>query len=36
MGIWMSQRLLKKPINRKDIITLSKPEEKIEEILTFM
>ena len=29
-------RLIEKPMNRKDIITLSKPEEKIEEILSFI
>ena len=29
-------RIIKKPTNRKDVITLSKPEEKIEEILTFI
>ena len=29
-------RLLKKPINRKEIITLSKPEEKIDEIILFI
>ena len=29
-------RLLEKPINRKDITTLSKPEEKIDEILIFI
>ena len=29
-------RLVEKPINRKDIITLSKPEEKIDEILIFI
>ena len=29
-------RLIEKPINRKEIITLSKPEEKIEEILLFI
>ena len=29
-------RLIEKPKNRKDIITLSKPEEKIEEILFFI
>ena len=29
-------RLIKKPMNRKDIITLSKPEEKINEILIFI
>ncbi len=29
-------RLVKKPISRKNIITLSKPEEKIDEILSFI
>ena len=29
-------KLVEKPINRKDIITLSKPEEKIDEILIFI
>ena len=29
-------RLVEKPLNKKDIITLSKPEEKIEEILVFI
>ncbi len=29
-------RIVEKPINRKEIITLSKPEEKIEEILLFI
>jgi len=29
-------RLIEKPMNRKDIITLSKPEEKIDEILLFI
>ena len=29
-------RLIEKPINRKDIITLSKPEEKIVEIINFI
>ncbi len=29
-------RLIEKPINRKDIITLSKPEEKIDEIIVFI
>lgn len=29
-------RLVEKPINRKDIITLSKPEEKINEIIVFI
>jgi len=29
-------RLIEKPINRKEIITLSKPEEKIDEILSFI
>ena len=29
-------RLIEKPINRKDILTLSKPEEKISEILDFI
>jgi len=29
-------RITKKPINRKDIITLSKPEEKIKEITTYI
>jgi len=29
-------RLIEKPINRRDIITLSKPEEKIDEILIFI
>ena len=29
-------RLVEKPINRKDIITLSKPEEKIDEIIDFI
>ena len=29
-------RLIEKPKNRKEIITLSKPEEKIEEILIFI
>ena len=29
-------RLIEKPLNRKDIITLSKPEEKINEILIFI
>ena len=29
-------RIKKKPINRKNIITLSKPEEKIDEILLFI
>jgi len=29
-------RLVEKPINRKDIITLSKPEEKISEIINFI
>ena len=29
-------RIIEKPINRKDIITLSKPEEKINEIILFI
>ena len=29
-------RLIEKPMNRKEIITLSKPEEKIDEILIFI
>ena len=29
-------KLIEKPMHRKDIITLSKPEEKIDEILTFV
>ncbi len=29
-------RLIEKPMNRKEVITLSKPEEKIEEILLFI
>jgi len=29
-------KLVEKPLNRKDIVTLSKPEEKIEEILAFI
>ena len=29
-------RLIEKPLNRKDIITLSKPEEKIDEIIKFI
>ena len=29
-------KLLEKPVNRKDIITLSKPEEKIEEVVNFV
>jgi ATP-dependent DNA helicase RecG len=29
-------KLIEKPLNRKDIVTLSKPEEKIEEILAFI
>ena len=29
-------RLIEKPMNRKDIITLSKPEEKIDEVLIFI
>ena len=29
-------KLIQKPVNRKDVITLSKPEEKIDEILLFI
>ena len=29
-------KLIEKPKNRKEIITLSKPEEKIDEILSFI
>ena len=29
-------KLIEKPLNRKNIITLSKPEEKIDEILIFI
>ena len=33
MVIWIFQDLLKNQNNRKEIITLSKPEEKIDEVI---
>ena len=35
MGDMDISKLIEKPANRKEIITLSKPEEKISEILDF-